>query len=205
MDELIKIFKDINGLEEISKEQKEAFEALSEEDIKKYSVALEVLKKYKDELPEDLNKELSVLAKFGVRETKKVVKETDEEVEKTGKKLSKDTLNTIQSAVKQLGGLTDTLSNLLPKEDTKKMAAEKKKAEEVDEKIKKGINEAKEEMDKESAKKDETIEELKKKVSTLEETKSGKKSLEEENTDNEDESKHIKKDGTFEWTFMNKE
>ena len=206
VDKLIEIFKDLNGLEEISEKQMEVFKALSEEDIKKYSGALEILKKYKDELPEDLNKELSILAKFGVREVEKT---EDKNVEKAGKKLSKDTLNVIEHAVKQLDGLADvisSLSNLLPTEDTKKMAAEKaekEKAEnQVNEAVKKTQDEAKEEMEK----KDKAIKDLEEKVGKLEVEKGDKQSLEEESSDGSSkENKHIQKDGSFEWTFMNQE
>ena len=206
LDKLVKIFKEINGLEEISEGQMEVLKALSEEDMKKYSEALEVLKKYKDELPEDLNKELSELAKFGVREVEKTEgeKKDEEDVEKAGKKLSKDTLKVIEGAVKKLADLTEivnSLSNLLPKEDTEKMAAEKAEKEKLENKIDKAVKESKEETDKELTKKDEVIEELKKRVGTLEETKNGKKSLEEESSDDDDTNKHIKKDGEFEWTF----
>ena len=207
MEKLIEIFKEINGLEEVSDEQMEVLKALSEEDIKKYSAALEVIKKYKGELPEDLNKELSSLAKFGVRSVAKPEKK-EEDVEKAGKKLSKDTLDIIATAVKQLGGLSETvsaLSNLLPTEDKQKMAEEKKKAEEVSTKIEEAVKKAKEETSKALTEKDAVIEELKKRVGTLEETKNGKKSLEEETVDEPGESKHIKKDGTFEWTFLNKQ
>jgi len=209
MDELIKIFKEVNGLKEISKEQEATFKALSEEDIKKYSGALTVLSKYKDELPEDLNKELSVLAKFGVREVKKTVKEPDEDLEKAGKKLSKDTLDIIGHAVKELGGLTDvlsSLSNLLPAEDTKKMATEKAEKEKVENKINEAVTKAAEDTKEELAKKDKSIKDLTEKVEKLEVEKNGKKSLEEETEEEEvTKSKHIKKDGTFEWTFMNQE
>ena len=206
MDELIKIFKAVNGLEELSKEQEAALKALSEDEVKKYSGALEVLSKYKDELPKDLNKELSVLAKFGVREIK-VVKETEEDLEKAGKKLSKDTLDIIGHAVKQLSGFTDaidSLSKLLPSEDTEKMATEKAEKEKVENKINEAVTKAAEETKEELTKKDKSIKDLEEKVSKLEVEKGGKKSLEEETEEEEvQKNKHIKKDGSFEWTFMN--
>ena len=204
MEKLIEIFKEINGLEEISDEQMETFKSLPEEDVKKYVESLEVVKKYKDELPEDLNKELSNLAKFGVRKIAKPEEKKEEDVEKLGRKLSKDTLNIIEGAVKQLGSLSEALAKLLPVEDTEKMAEEKKKAEEVSTKINEAVKKAKEETDKVLAEKDGVIEELKKRVGTLEETKNGKKSLEEEGSDDDEKSKHLKKDGTFEWTFMDR-
>ena len=202
MEKLIEIFKDINGLEEVSDEQMEVFKALPEEDVKKYIESLEVVKKYKDELPEDLNKELSNLAQFGVRKmAKPEEKKEEEDVEKSGKKLSKDTLNIIEGAVKQLGTLSEALTKLLPVEDTEKMAEEKKKAEEVSTKIDEAVKKSKEETDKVLAEKDSAIEELKKRIGTLEETKNGKKSLEEESSDDDTD---VKKDGTFRWNFIDR-
>ena len=202
MEELIKVFKEINGLEEVSDEQMEVLKSFSEEDVKKYSDALGIVKKYKDELPEDLNKELSTLAQFGVRKVAKPEeKKEEEDVEKSGKKLSKDTLNIIEGAVKQLGTLSEALTKLLPVEDTEKMAEEKKKAEEVSTKIDEAVKKSKEETDKVLAEKDSAIEELKKRIGTLEETKNGKKSLEEESSDDDTD---VKKDGTFRWNFIDR-
>ena len=209
LEKLIEIFKKVNGLEEISDEQMEVLKALSEDDMKKYSESLEVIEKYKGELPDDLNKELSELAKFGVREIakKEEDKKEEEDLEKAGKKLSKDTLNVIASAVKELGGIAKTvedLANLLPKEDTEKMAAEKKAKEDEDSKIAKAIEKVKEELKEEITKKDESIEKLTEKVEELEKTSAGKQSLEEEGSDDDDEGKDIKKDAKFTWKFVDK-
>ena len=142
--------------------------------------------------------------------SKKTVKEPDEDLEKAGKKLSKDTLDIIGHAVKELGGLTDvlsSLSNLLPAEDTKKMATEKAEKEKVENKINEAVTKAAEDTKEELAKKDKSIKDLTEKVEKLEVEKNGKKSLEEETEEEEEveKSKHIQKDGKFVWTFMNQE
>ena len=142
MDELIKILKEATGAD-LSEKQIEALKALSKEEIKEFTNSLDIVKGYKEDLPKELNETLAKLTKFAVREqpepkvpeiTEEQKAEIIEAFEKTGKKLSKDTLNVIESVVKKLDGLSeirDALANLLP-EDTQKNV---KKTDDKDKKV----------------------------------------------------------------------
>lgn len=146
MDELIKIYKAVTDTE-LTDEEKEILKALSPEDLKKVKDAMAVLKKYKDELPDDLKREIATLAKLAVGRypypypypprgrypypypypVKKKDEKKEEDIEKAGKKLSKDTLKTIEKVI-------EILSKLLPEDEKKAEKKEVAKSEE-DEKM----------------------------------------------------------------------
>lgn len=136
MDELIKIYKAVTDVE-LTEEEKEVLKALSPEELKKVQDAMAVLKKYKDELPDDLKREIATLAKLAVgrypypypypprsrypypypypvkkEDVKKEDEKEEEDVEKAGKKISKDTLKTIEKVI-------EILSQLLPETEEK--------------------------------------------------------------------------------------
>ena len=201
MDELIKMLKEATGAE-LSEKQISAVKTLSEEESKELSDSLTVAKGYKEELPEELNNTLLSLVKFAVREQPEVkapeITEAQKaeiiaEFDKSGKKLSKDTLDVIGSAVGKLGGLTEiveSLKNLLPqdeKEKNQKADDEDKSNKDLEksigEKVDKVLKDAKAIMDEKLAEKDDKISDLEKRLKTVEEVKGTKKSLEEGDDD----------------------
>jgi hypothetical protein len=219
MDELVKILKKITGAE-LSEKQTEALKALSDDERKELSKSLGVIEEYKEELPKELNETLSELTKFAVREQEvpKITKEQKDEIikefDKSGKKLSKDTLDVITSVVKKLGSIVevvDALTNLLPEGTVKKVKKTEKEEEEEDkfekfekeygEKVEKVLGDAKTAMDKKLAEKDAEIEKLEKRLKTVEETKGVKKGLEEEEEEEEDKDK-IKKEKVLWPSFL---
>lgn len=149
MDELIKIYKAVTDVE-LTDEEKEILKALSPEDLKKVQDALAVLKKYKDELPDDLKKEIATLAKLAVgrypypypypprsrypypypypvkKEEEKKEEKKEEDVEKAGKKLSKDTLKTIEKVIEILSKLLPEVGEKEAKEEVAKSKEEEK-------------------------------------------------------------------------------
>lgn len=214
MDELIKVLKDITGIE-LSKKQIDAIKTLSEEEVKEFNGALEVIGSYKDELPEELNEKFASITKFTIKEqpdpkspeiTEEQKTEILKEFEKTGKKLSKDTIDIIEGAVKKLSSITEVveaLSRLLPegkKEGTKKGVSKgeedkmtvnlsfddiglKEGLDKMGKDIKDSFEKALVERDKKIEgldKKLEGVDELSKRIKTLEEVKGVKKGLEEE-------------------------
>ena len=208
MDELTKLFKEVTG-KELSEKQIETLKTIPEEKLKELNESLDVVKGYKSELPEELNKSISYLTGLTVQEqpeakvaeiTEEQKAEIIEEFTKTGKKFSKETLDVIKGVIK-------ALIKLLPEEERKGLekaeAIDKdleKKEEEINEKIKKAVEEANKVLDGKLSEKDKKIEELEKRLKTVEDVKGAKKSLEEEEpADN----KEIKKE--FRWKFIENE
>lgn len=214
MDELIKVLKDITGIE-LSKKQIDMIKTLSEEEVKEFNDALEVIGSYKDELPKELNEKIASVTKFTVKEqpdpkspeiTEGQKAEILKEFEKAGKKLSKDTLDIIEGAVKKLSSITEVveaLSKLLPegeKEGAKKRVAKgeedeltvklnfddvglKEGLEKMSKDIKDSFEKALVERDKKIEgldKKLEDVSELSKRLEKVEGVKGVKKGLEEE-------------------------
>lgn len=228
MDELIEIYKAVTNVE-LTEEEKEILKALSPEDLKKVQDALTVLKKYKDELPDDLKKEIATLAKLAVGRypypypyppkgrypypypypvKKEDDKKEEEDVEKAGKKLSKDTLKTIEKVIEILSKLLPEVGEKEAKEEVAKSKEEEKvtvnlslddvglkeELEKVSKDIKDSFGKALVERDKKIEgldKKLEGVDALSKRLEKVEEVKGAKKSLEEEK-DKDVEKKDIK-------------
>jgi len=133
MKDLIKVYKDFIG-EDFSEEQVELAKALSDEAKGAVSGALNMLNKYKADMPADLLDAIKTMTKYatgaypspakksddGIKEAVKKaedeLKAAKEELEKAGKKLSKDTIEKIKAAVKAL----ESLKTLLPEDELKK-------------------------------------------------------------------------------------
>lgn len=218
MDELIELYKATVDTE-LTDEEKEILKALSPEDLKKVQDALAVLKKYKDELPDDLKKEIATLAKFAVRypypypypprtrypypypyPVKKDDKE-EEDLEKAGRKISKDTLNAIKKAIGILNGVLSKgdetkqaisiLSELLPEGERKTKKVAKSEEEEkmtvnlslddigLKEELEKMGKDIKDSFEKALVERDKKIEELNKGLENMGELKERLKKVEE--------------------------
>ncbi len=213
MKELIEIYKSLtNDQEDFTEEQLELMKKLSPEAINSIKGALNILNKFKGDFSQELKDAVAVLAKFVAKPYPYPypAKKSDEDLEKAGKKISKDTLNAIKKAIKILNDvfskgdetkkaisiLSDLLSEeekkALKKTDEEKERADKEK--ERDEKFDSAIKEATETIEKlgkDLGEKDESISELNKRLETLEKAKGTKKQI--EGQDEEDGDGEVKK------------
>ncbi len=131
-DEIKKLYKELTD-EEIGENEISILEAMADEDIEIIKNSLVTLNKYKKDeaLPEDLHSAISAITKYATgKAVKPVSKDTDaqellkkqiEDLEKSGKKLSKDTAEKIKKAVgtlkdtmEKFGNILETLSSLIP-------------------------------------------------------------------------------------------
>lgn len=192
MDELLTLYKSLYK-DEIAKDMKPEMKTFAEEDIKVLKNSLDIFKKNCDDLPDELADAIIKLAKFAVSEypkEEKKEKKVDAEVEKSGAKLSKDSLANLKKAI-------ECLMSILPEEDQPGV----KKAEKVDEKVEekvekkeepkeevkvenegfeKSLKELKESILAEISKGSKTVGDLAKRLEKVEEVKGVKKSVEEE-------------------------
>ena len=158
--------------------------------LKAIKGAVNILNKYKADLPDDALKALKTLAKYasyGYGYPEK--KEASEDVKKAGAKLSKSTIEKIEKIIKDL-------SELIGKEVEKskdgnisdEIQAKLDELAEYKEKEKKAIEKAKEEAEK---KEKEEKEELFKRLEALEKKKGIKKSIEGQDTDADDDDEDM--------------
>jgi DNA repair exonuclease SbcCD ATPase subunit len=213
VEELIKIYKNLTeDNEDFSKEQLELLKKLSDEAVSAIKGALNILNKFKGDFSQELKDAVAVLAKYATKPYPYPypAKKSDEDLEKAGKKISKDTLNAIKKAIKILSDALSKgdetkkaitiLSDLLSEEEKKalKKTDEEKerddKEKERDEKFDSAIKEAtetKEKLEKSLGEKDEKIADLTKRLETLEKAKGSKKQI--EGQDEEDGDGDVKK------------
>jgi septal ring factor EnvC (AmiA/AmiB activator) len=170
---------------------------LSPEAINSIKGALNILNKFKGDFSQELKDAVAVLAKFVAKPYPYPypAKKSDEDLEKAGKKISKDTLKAIKKAIGILNGVLSkgdetkeaisVLSALLSEEE-KKALKKADEAKEKDEKIDSVIKEAtetKEKLEKDLGEKDKSISELTKRLETLEKAKGIKKQIEGQDED----------------------
>lgn len=198
VDKLLELLIECFGEEDINKEEFSKAAEIEEKTLEEIKGAVELIAKYKENLPDDLKKAVSVLAKHASYPEEK------EDLKKAGKKLSKDSIAIITKAVEAL----DALKSLLSEED---QAALKKAKELINAKeLAKKVEEMDEEMEKKLKEKDDTIIKLEKRLDVLEKEHPGKKKIDgqddEGGDDDEgkDKDKVKKKDG-FEWTSFKAE
>lgn len=184
----LELLKAYFGEEDVDVEKK-----IDEKEIQK-ALAL-ITKEYKDDLPEDLEKAVGVLA---INACCSEVKVSDEDVKKAGAKFSKDViakLKAIITAVEALKGLLPEVGKeSKEKSDNSDEVAElTKRIAELTESLAKGKND---ELT-------ETLESLKKKIEVLEKGGVEKTSIEEQETENDDgKSKGAGKDGKVLWASI---
>ena len=213
MNELIEIYKKLTDDEEdFSEKEIELLKKLSPEAANAIKGALNILNKFKGDFSKELKDAVAVLAKYVTKPYPYPypAKKSDEDLEKAGKKISKDTLNAIKKAINILSDALkkgdDTkkaitlLSNLLSEEEKKalkKADLEKElsdKEKEREEKFDSAIKEATETIEKlgkDLGEKDKNLSELSKRLETLEKAKGTKKQI--EGQDEEDGDGDVKK------------
>ena len=214
MEDLIKLYKKLSeDNEDFTEEQLEILKALSPENVKAIKDAIGVLTKFKGDMSKELQDAIAVLAKFTAKYPYPYpypAKKSDEDLEKAGRKISKDTLAAIKKAIKMLSDtlskgdetkkaisiLSDLLSEeekkALKKSDEEKERADKEK--ERDEKFDSSIKDSTETIEKlgkDLGEKDKSITELTKRLETLEKAKGTKKQI--EGQDEEDGDGEVKK------------
>jgi len=224
MDELIELYKKLTGEEEdFSEKETELLKKLSDEAVSAIKGALNILNKFKGDFTDELKDAVKVLAKYVTKAYPYPypAKKSDDDLEKAGRKISKDTLAAIKKAIgilnsalskaddtkKAISVLSDLLSNeekkALKKADEEKEKADKEK--ERDEKFDSAIKDAKEtieKLEKGSGEKDKSISELTKRLETLEKAKGTKKQIEGQDDDDEDGDGKVKK-GDDKWPSFN--
>ena len=202
MDELIKLYKSLYK-DEIAKDMKPEMKTFAKEDIKILKNALDIFKKFREDLPDELAEEIVNLAKYAVSEYPKEEKEEvkkEDEVEKSGAKLSKDSLANLKKAI-------ECLMSILPEEDQpevkktdekvedeekekvekKEEPKEEEKVDEKEEGFEKSLKELKESILAEIAKSGKVVEDVSKRLEKVEEVKGVKKSVDEETVDKDKE------------------
>jgi len=105
MKELIELYKKLTGEEEdFSEKETELLKKLSDEAVSAIKGALNILNKFKGDFSQELKDAVAVLAKYVTKAYPYPypAKKSDENLEKAGKKISKDTLNAIKKAIKIL-------------------------------------------------------------------------------------------------------
>ena len=130
MKELTEIYKSFTE-EDFSEEQTELAKELSEKSKGAITASLNMLNKYKADMPADLLDAIKTMTKYAtgayssptkksddaikeaVEKAEGELKDAKEELEKAGKKLSKDTIEKIKAAVKAL----ESLKTLLPEDE----------------------------------------------------------------------------------------
>jgi len=233
MKKLSELLIDFIGGDELEDEDIEKFEKaekkMSPEAVKSLKGALNILKKFKAEFPDDVKEAINTLAKYaayGYGYPAKKSDEEDEDVEKAGAKLSKATRELIRSVVDKSKILEKAVKALetLVKDDAQKsaeVALIEEKMDELTEKIdkllkkkktKKGYpkdleekEEEEEEEEEEAKEAEKEIKKLQKRIKNLEEKKGTKKSLkgqdeDEEEVEDEDEEKQKTKKSKP-WSF----
>lgn len=215
INELIELYKKLTGDEEdFSEKETELMKKLSDEAVSAIKGALNILNKFKGDFSEELKDAVGVLAKYVTKAYPYPypAKKSDEDLEKAGRKISKDTLAAIKKAIKILNEvfskgddtkkaisiLSDLLSDeekkALKKTDEEKERADKEKEradkeKERDEKFDsaiKGATETIEKLGKDLEEKDKNISELTKRLETLEKAKGTKKQIEGQDEDDGD-------------------
>ena len=193
MDELVKLYKSLYK-DEIAKDMKPEVKTFAEEDIKILKNALDIFKKYREDLPDELIDGVINLAKFAVSKyPEKEEKKDDTEVEKSGAKLSKDSLANLKKAI-------ECLMSILPEEDQPEVKKVEDKPEEKVEKkeekkeepkeengFEKSLKEFKESILGEISKNSKIVEDVVTRLGKVEEVKGVKKSIEEEKVDKDKE------------------
>ena len=201
MNELIELYKKLTGDEEdFSEKESELLKKLSSDAVNAIKGALNILNKFKGDFSEELKDAVAVLAKYVVKTYPYPypAKKSDEDLEKAGKKISKDTLNAIKKTIGILNGVLSKgdetkkaisiLSDLLSDEE-KKALKKTEEEDEKDEKINSAIKEAAETVEKlgkDLEEKDKSISELTKRLETLEKAKGTKKQIEGQDEDDGD-------------------
>jgi len=168
-------------LEILKGDDKEKIEKIKDATIKALKGAVNILNKYKADLPDDALKALKTLAKYasyGYGYPEK--KEASDEVKKAiaVASLSKSTIEKIEKIIDELKDLINKGVKKSKSEDgeiSDEIQAKLEKLAELEEKEKKAIEKAKEEAEK---KEKEEREELLKRIERLEKTKGIKKSIE---------------------------
>lgn len=151
METLINLLKEMFG-EDVSEEQIKVIKALSDDARTALTDALDILSKYKEDMPKDLLDSVNALSKHAIgkvssnsndgKKEEEILKQflekckkEIEEVEKSGRKLSKDYTQKIKSVIKSFNDMISvvkTLEALLPDEDkVSKSSDNGDKAEEI--------------------------------------------------------------------------
>lgn len=168
-EEFIKLLKEYFG-EDVKMDFEKA-EELSDKAVDAIKEALKLVNKYKGDFPDDLKKAVGTLAKYasaGYGYPEK--KEKKDDIEKTGAKFSKDTLERIKKAIEALEALKALLPEL--KEQTQKSDV-KSELDKSIEKLSKSIEElemkaeTKDDKEEPEKKEDEGKEEIAKKIDDL--------------------------------------
>jgi len=179
-----------------------------------------VLTKFKGDMSKELQDAIAVLAKFTAKYPYPYpypAKKNDEDLEKAGRKISKDTLEAIKKAINILSDALSKgdetkkaisiLSDLLSEEEKKalkKADEDKEKDEKIDSAIKEA-KETKEKLEKVLGEKDEKIVDLIKRLETLEKAKGTKKQIEGQDEDDEGVKKSDKPWPSFDFELIEEE
>ena len=227
MNGLIEIYKSLtNDQEDFTEEQLEFLKKLSDEAINAMKGALNILNKFKGDFSQELKDAVAMLAKYVAKPYPYPypAKKSDEDLEKAGRKISKDTLEAIKKAIGILNSLLakgegtkeaiSILSDLLSEEEKKalKKADEEKertdKEKERDEKFDSAIKDATgtiEKLSKGLEEKDKSISELTKRLETLEKAKGTKKQIEGQDEDDGGVKKSDKSWPSFDFEIVEEE
>ncbi len=162
-------------------EEFEKAEKLSDKALNAIRGALKLINKYKADLPDDLKKAVGILAKYAGYGYGYPAKKED--VEKSGAKFSKDTLEKLKKAIESLEALKTVLPEL--KEETQKSKVEKS-IEELAKSIGALENKKTEEAESELTK---TLAELTKRLETVEKGTGVKKSVDGQDGDGDSSDK----------------
>jgi len=120
--ELLELLKAFIGNEEDEELEEVLKAAVPKQVVASLKSALKVMNTYKDTLPDDLVKSMTVIAKYAAagygypQPTKKSEEEIADALEKAGKKVSKDTIKEMVAALKTIHGGLDMLNKILPEE-----------------------------------------------------------------------------------------
>ena len=228
MKKLSELLIDFIGEDELEEEEIEKFEKadkkLSPQASKALKGALNILKKFKAEFPDEVKEAINTLAKYAAYgyPAKKKEDEEEEDLEKAGAKLSKATMELIKSVVekgKPLEKAIKALSALIQKDagksaemialeekldatldkidkllKKKKKTKKEKKEEEEDEDEDEDKDEEEEDEDEEVEEAEKELKKLKKRIKKLEEKKGSKKSLKGQDDDEEEDEDEEKLD-----------
>ncbi|MBA7527669.1 hypothetical protein ES705_19847 [subsurface metagenome] len=204
MDKDLKELLDSYFGEEVSFDTEEFEKAeLSDKALNALKGALNLVNKYKADFPDDLKKAVGVLAKYASYGYGYPAKKKEEEdINKSGKTLSKDTVGKVKNVVKvfnELQSVIKALNELLPEEDQKKLKkSDATEGKDADEEFKDALDEVTniaKKLEGKLEEKDQTIEKLNKRLETVEKEKGIKKSI--DGQDDDDEGKSEKKWGSF--------
>lgn len=175
---------------------------LSDKALNALKGALNLINKYKADFPDDLKKAVGVLAKYSSYGYGYPAKKSDdnEDINKSGKTLSKDTVGKVKNVVKvfnELQSVIKALNELLPEEDQKKLKkSDATDGKDADEEFKGALDEVTDiakKLEKKLEEKDQTIEKLGKRLETVEKEKGIKKGIDSQDGDDGDDSSKSKK------------